>query len=241
VNEWTNEMQHYESAHEEVHFVNRSGWLRAAVLGANDGIVSISSLIVGVAAADPSPSVVLVAGAAGLAAGAMSMAAGEYVSVSSQSDIEKADISREQKALLVMPDEEEAELASIYRGRGLSAETAALVAREISAGDPLQAHVRDELGLSEVHAANPLQAAFASGLTFTAAGSLPLVAAALAPAGTVIPTVAIATLVCLALLGMMGAWAGGAPTLRPTLRVVFWGTAAMAVTAAIGLIFGISI
>jgi len=234
-------MQHYESAHEEVHFVNRSGWLRAAVLGANDGIVSISSLIVGVAAADPSPSVVLVAGAAGLAAGAMSMAAGEYVSVSSQSDIEKADISREQKALLVMPDEEEAELASIYRGRGLSAETAALVAREISAGDPLQAHVRDELGLSEVHAANPLQAAFASGLTFTAAGSLPLVAAALAPAGTVIPTVAIATLVCLALLGMMGAWAGGAPTLRPTLRVVFWGTAAMAVTAAIGLIFGISI
>ena len=241
MNEWTNEMQHYESAHEEVHFVNRSGWLRAAVLGANDGIVSISSLIVGVAAADPSPSVVLVAGAAGLAAGAMSMAAGEYVSVSSQSDIEKADISREQKALLVMPDEEEAELASIYRGRGLSAETAALVAREISAGDPLQAHVRDELGLSEVHAANPLQAAFASGLTFTAAGSLPLVAAALAPAGTVIPTVAIATLVCLALLGMMGAWAGGAPTLRPTLRVVFWGTAAMAVTAAIGLIFGISI
>lgn len=241
MNEGTNEMQHYESAHEEVHFVNRSGWLRAAVLGANDGIVSISSLIVGVAAADPNPSVVLVAGAAGLAAGAMSMAAGEYVSVSSQSDIEKADISREQKALLVMPDEEEAELASIYRGRGLSAETAALVARELSAGDPLQAHVRDELGLSEVHAANPLQAAFASGLTFTAAGSLPLVAAALAPAGTIIPTVAIATLVCLALLGTMGAWAGGAPTLRPTLRVVFWGTAAMAVTAAIGLIFGISI
>lgn len=241
MDEWTNEMQHYEPAHEEVHFVNRSGWLRAAVLGANDGIVSISSLIVGVAAADPSPSVVLVAGAAGLAAGAMSMAAGEYVSVSSQSDIEKADIAREQKALLVMPDEEEAELASIYRGRGLSAETAALVARELSAGDPLQAHVRDELGLSEVHAANPLQAAFASGLTFTAAGSLPLVAAALAPAGTIIPTVAIATLVCLALLGTMGAWAGGAPTLRPTLRVVFWGTAAMAVTAAIGLIFGISI
>src|SRR5690606_17852458 len=179
----------YQSAHEEVHFVNRSGWLRAAVLGANDGIVSISSLIVGVEAADPT--VVLVAGSAGLAAVAMSMAAGEYVSVSSQSDIEKADISREQKALLGMPDEEEAELASIYRGRGLSAETAALVARELSAGDPLEAHVRDELGLSEVHAANPLQAAFASGLTFTAAGSLPLVAAALAPAGTIIPTVAI--------------------------------------------------
>ena len=155
-------MQPYDSAHEEVHFVNRSGWLRAAVLGANDGIVSISSLIVGVAAAKPDPAAILIAGAAGLAAGAMSMAAGEYVSVSSQSDIEKADIARERKALLVMPEDEEAELASIYRARGLSAETAALVARELSAANPLEAHVRDELGLSEVHSANPLQAAFAS-------------------------------------------------------------------------------
>lgn len=234
-------MQPYESAHEEIHFVNRSGWLRAAVLGANDGIVSISSLIVGVAAADPGPTAILLAGAAGLAAGAMSMAAGEYVSVSSQLDIEKADIAREQEALLVMPDEEEAELASIYRARGLSAETAALVARELSSGNPLEAHVRDELGLSEVHAANPLQAAFASGLTFTVAGSLPLIAAIVAPSGAILPAVVVATLVFLAILGMMGAWAGGAAVLRPTLRVVFWGAAAMAVTAMIGQLFGVTV
>src|SRR5690606_25152493 len=218
-------MQNYESAHEEIHFVNRSGWLRAAVLGANDGIVSISSLIVGVAAANPSPMAVLIAGTAGLAAGAMSMAAGEYVSVSSQTDIEKADIARERKALLLMPDEEEAELASIYRARGLSAGTAALVARELSEKNPLEAHVRDELGLSEVHAANPLQAAFASGLTFTVAGSLPLLAAILAPAPMILPVVVAATLVCLAILGMMGALAGGAAPLKPALRVVFWGAA----------------
>lgn len=234
-------MQNYESAHEEIHFVNRSGWLRAAVLGANDGIVSISSLIVGVAAADPGPTAILLAGAAGLAAGAMSMAAGEYVSVSSQLDIEKADIAREQEALLVMPDEEEAELASIYRARGLSAETAALVARELSSGNPLEAHVRDELGLSEVHAANPLQAAFASGLTFTVAGSLPLIAAIVAPSGAILPAVVVATLVFLAILGMMGAWAGGAALLRPTLRVVFWGAAAMTVTAMIGQLFGVTV
>jgi len=234
-------MQNYESAHEEIHFVNRSGWLRAAVLGANDGIVSISSLIVGVAAANPSPMAVLIAGTAGLAAGAMSMAAGEYVSVSSQTDIEKADIARERKALLLMPDEEEAELASIYRARGLSAGTAALVARELSEKNPLEAHVRDELGLSEVHAANPLQAAFASGLTFTVAGSLPLLAAILAPAPMILPVVVAATLVCLAILGMMGALAGGAAPLKPALRVVFWGAAAMAVTAAIGQLFGIAV
>src|SRR5688572_20712241 len=138
----------YQSAHEEIHFVNRSGWLRAAVLGANDGIVSVSSLIVGVAAADPSPGAVLVAGVAGLAAGAMSMAAGEYVSVSSQSDIERADIAREKRALIDMPVEEETELASIYEARGLSPATAALVARELSEKDALEAHVRDELGLS---------------------------------------------------------------------------------------------
>lgn len=231
----------YESAHEEVHFVNRTGWLRAAVLGANDGIVSVSSLIVGVAAADPSPGAILVAGAAGLAAGAMSMAAGEYVSVSSQSDTERADIDRERQALIDTPAEEEAELASIYQSRGLSAQTAALVARELTQKDALAAHVRDELGLSEIHAANPMQAALASGLTFTVAASLPLAAAVLAPSGAVISTVVVTTLICLAGLGALGAQAGGAPKLPATLRVLFWGAAAMAITAGVGWLFGVSV
>lgn len=230
----------YQSAHVELHYINRSGWLRAAVLGANDGIVSVSSLIVGVAAADPTPATVLIAGAAGLAAGAMSMAAGEYVSVSSQSDIERADVAREKQALIDTPAAEEAELASIYEARGLSKETAALVARELTEKDALGAHVRDELGLSEIHAANPLQAAAASGLTFTVAAALPLAAAVLAPAGQVIPTVVGATLVCLAGLGALGAKAGGAPLAPATLRVLFWGAAAMAITAGVGRIFGVS-
>ena len=231
----------YQSAHQEVHFINRAGWLRAAVLGANDGIVSVSSLIVGVAAADPGPGAILIAGAAGLAAGAMSMAAGEYVSVSSQSDIERADITRERQALIDTPAEEEAELASIYELRGLSATTAALVAREMTEKDALGAHVRDELGLSEVHSANPLQAALASALTFTVAAALPLLAAALAPAGTTIPVVVTTTLVCLAGLGALGAQTGGAPLLRPTVRVLFWGAAAMAITAGVGRLFGVSV
>ncbi len=233
--------QSYESAHEEIHYINRAGWLRAAVLGANDGIVSVSSLIVGVAAADPSPSAILVAGAAGLAAGAMSMAAGEYVSVSSQSDVERADIAREKQALIDTPEAEEAELASIYEARGLSAETAALVARELTVKDALGAHVRDELGLSEVHTANPLQAAFASGLTFTAAAALPLAAAILAPADNIIPAVVISTLICLAGLGALGAHVGGAPKPRATARVLFWGAAAMAITAGVGHLFGVSV
>lgn len=234
-------MPTYRSAHEEVHFVNRAGWLRAAVLGANDGIVSVSSLIVGVAAASPDAITVLIAGAAGLAAGAMSMAAGEYVSVSSQSDIERADIGRERQALIDMPEEEEAELASIYEARGLSPETAAQVARELTARDALGAHVRDELGLSEIHAANPLQAAFASGLTFTVAAAMPLIAVLLAPEGAIIPTVVMVTLVCLAALGALGAHAGGAGKLRPTIRVLFWGAMAMAVTAAVGHFFGVNV
>ena len=231
----------YTSAHEEVHFINRSGWLRAAVLGANDGIVSVSSLIVGVAAADPGPGAILIAGAAGLAAGAMSMAAGEYVSVSSQSDIERADIGRERQALIDTPEAEEAELASIYESRGLSRETAALVAREMSQKDALAAHVRDELGLSEVHTANPLQAALASGLTFTVAAALPLIAAVLAPAGQVIPVVVGVTMLCLAGLGALGAQAGGAPKLPATARVLFWGAAAMAITAGVGRLFGVAV
>lgn len=231
----------YQSAHEELHYVNRSGWLRAAVLGANDGIVSISSLIVGVAAADPRPSAVLTAGIAGLAAGAMSMAAGEYVSVSSQSDIERADLERERKAIIDTPEAEERELASIYESRGLSPQTAALVARELTEKDALGAHVRDELGLSEVHAANPLQAAIASGLTFCVAAALPVVAAVLAPEGRIIPVVVIATLIALAGLGALGAHAGAAPKLPATLRVLFWGAAAMAITAGVGHLFGVSV
>lgn len=231
----------YEPAHEELHYINRAGWLRASVLGANDGIVSVSSLIVGVAAADPSPTAILVAGAAGLAAGAMSMAAGEYVSVSSQSDVERADIEREKQALIDMPESEEAELASIYQSRGLSAKTAALVARELTTKDALGAHVRDELGLSEVHTANPLQAALASGLTFTIAAGLPLTAAILAPSDMIISTVVITTLICLAGLGALGAQVGGAPKLRATVRVLFWGAAAMAITTGVGSIFGVSV
>lgn len=231
----------YQSAHEELHYINRSGWLRAAVLGANDGIVSVSSLVVGVAAADPTPSAVLIAGFAGLAAGAMSMAAGEYVSVSSQSDIEQADIARERQALIDTPEAEERELASIYEARGLSPATAALVARELTEKDALGAHVRDELGLSEVHAANPLQAAIASGLTFCAAAALPVLAAVLAPEGQIIPTVVVTTLIALAGLGALGAHAGAAPKLPATLRVLFWGAAAMAITAGVGHLFGVSV
>jgi VIT1/CCC1 family predicted Fe2+/Mn2+ transporter len=169
------------------------------------------------------------------------MAAGEYVSVSSQSDIERADIAREKQALMDTPKAEEAELASIYESRGLSAQTAALVARELTEKDALAAHVRDELGLSEAHSANPLQAAFASGMTFTAAAALPLAAAIIAPSDAVIPIVVAVTLISLAGLGALGAVAGGAPLLRATLRVLFWGAAAMAITAGVGRLFGVAV
>ncbi len=230
------------SAHPgDPHYITRSGWLRAAVLGANDGVVSVSSLIVGVAAADPHPNTVLIAGLAGLSAGAMSMAAGEYVSVSSQSDTERADIAREAKALQELPDEELAELAAIYREKGLSADTALVVAKELTENDALGTHVRDELGLSEVHAANPLQAAFTSGVTFSVAAAIPLLAAFLAPAGSVIPVVLVVTVITLAALGALGAKAGAAPILRATVRVVMWGVFAMAVTAGVGRLFGVSV
>lgn len=230
------------SAHqEEIHFVNRSGWLRAAVLGANDGIISISSLILGVAAANPDTNTIMVAGVAGLSAGAMSMAAGEYVSVSSQADIERADIEREKTALRESPKTEFKELVAIYRARGLSEETAHNVATELSENDVLGAHVRDELGLSEVHAANPLQAALASGLTFSVAGAIPMLALILAPASAVIPMVLIVTILALLLLGVAGALAGGAPLLPATLRVVSWGVFAMGATAIIGWLFGVNV
>ena len=230
------------SAHPgEPHYVTRSNWLRAAVLGANDCIVSVSSLIVGVAAADASQSAVIIAGVAGLSAGAMSMAAGEYVSVSSQSDIERVDIEREACALKDFPKEELAELAEIYVERGLSAEIAQIVAKELTEHDALGAHVRDELGITEDQSANPMQAAFTSGVTFSIAAAIPLMAAWLAPATSIIHVVLFVTVLALAALGALGAKAGAAPLLRPTLRVVGWGVFAMVVTAGIGWLFGVSV
>lgn len=230
------------SAHpDDPHYVHRTGWLRAAVLGANDGIISVASLIIGVAAATPDPAAVMIAGIAALMAGAMSMAAGEYISVSSQADSERADIRREEEALFATPADEEAELAAIYVERGLSAGTAAAVARELTALDPLAAHVRDELGLTEHLAARPLQAAAASGVTFSAAAAVPLVAAWLAPPGTIIAVVVVVSVLALAGLGALGARAGAAPVLPAMLRVVGWGVFAMAMTAAVGRLFGVSV
>tara|TARA_R110002073_G_scaffold87564_6_gene207872 strand:+ start:2824 stop:3528 length:705 start_codon:yes stop_codon:yes gene_type:complete len=226
---------------DDPHFLNRSNWLRAAVLGANDGIVSVSSLIVGVAAATPDRSAVLIAGVAGLVAGAMSMAAGEYVSVSSQSDIERADIARERRALDMMPEDELRELVAIYEARGLSPETALVVARELTEKDALAAHLRDELGLTDHLSANPLQAALSSGLTFCIAAAIPLAGAILAPTAFIIPVVLVLTIAAMLLLGYLGAWAGGAPAGRAVVRVVVWGTFAMVVTAAIGRLFGVSV
>lgn len=229
------------SAHpDDPHYVHRTGWLRASVLGANDGVVSVSSLIIGVAAADPDPGAILVAGVAGLVAGAMSMAAGEFISVSSQADSEAADIRREKQALVDTPEHELTELAAIYRARGLSAETALVVARELSAKDALTAHVRDELGLSEHLAARPLQAALASGVTFSVAAAIPLVAAWAAPETAIIAVVLGVSVLTLAILGALGARTGGAPLVPATVRVVGWGIFAMAVTAAIGSLFGVT-
>ncbi|KEJ90356.1 VIT1/CCC1 transporter family protein [Sulfitobacter donghicola] len=230
------------SAHsDDPHLVDRVPWLRAAVMGANDGIVSVASIIVGVAAADPSHRAVLIAGAAGLAAGAMSMAAGEYVSVSSQADLENADIARERQALIDDPEGELQELAEIYEQRGLSPETAALVARELTEKDALSAHVREELGLSETQQAQPLLAAVTSAITFSVFAAVPLLASVLAPQAMLIPIVVITTLCALAMLGALGAKAGGAAMMPATVRVVFWGGLAMAVTAAVGWLFGVSV
>lgn len=224
--------------HAETHAVERIGWLRAAVLGANDGIISTASLIVGVAASHADRSAVLVAGGAGLIAGALSMAAGEYVSVSSQADAEKADLAREKRELVEMPEMERQELTQIYIDRGLSPELARQVADQLSAKDALGAHARDELGISALTKARPVQAAIASALSFTVGAALPLSVAALAPhPGAELP-VGIASLLFLAVLGWLGAWAGGARPAKPLIRVVFWGAVAMAVTAGIGQLFG---
>ena len=227
--------------HRERHASSRIGWLRAAVLGANDGIVSTASLIVGVAAAEGSRASVLVAGVAALFAGAMSMAAGEYVSVSSQADTEKADLARETAELEQQPDFERQELARIYEARGVDPATAASVAEQMMAHDALTAHARDELGLSETTAARPLQAAITSALSFTAGAAAPLAVVPLAPVPLIAPAVAIVSLVCLIVLGLLGARAGGAPLGPSVLRVGFWGALAMAVTAGIGKLFGTTI
>lgn len=224
--------------HRENHLVARIGWLRAAVLGANDGIVSTASLIVGVAAAAASTSDILIAGVAGLVAGAMSMAAGEYVSVSSQADTEAADLAREQKELATQPASEHEELARIYRDRGLEAGLAQQVADQLMAKDALGAHARDELGISEVTAARPVQAAFTSAATFSVGAALPLLAVVTAPQTLIIPAVSAASLLCLAILGAVGARAGGANVWKAMARVTFWGILALAVTAGIGRLFG---
>jgi VIT1/CCC1 family predicted Fe2+/Mn2+ transporter len=226
--------------HTERHLVSRIGWLRAAVLGANDGIVSTASLVIGVAAADASKQAILVAGVAALVAGAMSMAAGEYVSVSSQSDTERADIARETRELREQPEFEREELAGIYVARGLAPELARQVADQLMAKDPLAAHARDELGISEITTARPVQAAIASAATFAAGAVLPLIVVVLSPTTAVITNVAVASLFFLAALGAAGARAGGAAALKPALRITFWGAMAMAATAGVGALFGVA-
>jgi vacuolar iron transporter family protein len=222
----------------ETHLVARIGWLRAAVLGANDGIISTASLILGVASAASNSKQALVAGVAGLVAGAMSMAAGEYVSVSSQSDSERADLARETKELAGDQSHETEELAQIYAARGLEIGLARQVALQLMAKDALGAHARDELGISEVTAARPVQAAMASATAFTIGAAAPLILVVLSPSRLLLPVVAIGSLVFLALLGMIGAKAGGAGILRPTVRVMFWGALAMVLTTGIGVLFG---
>src|SRR6516165_5176552 len=227
--------------HAERHLIGRIGWLRAAVLGANDGIISTASLILGVASAAVSQSEVLLAGVAGLVAGAMSMAAGEYVSVSSQSDTEGADLAREQRELADNPDFEQGELAQIYVARGVDAALAHQVAEQLMAKDALSAHARDELGISEISTARPVQAALASAATFAVGAAAPLGLVLVSPAKWLLPVVAAGSLVFLALLGVMGARTGGAEVLIPTIRVVFWGALAMGLTEAIGAMVGTAV
>lgn len=226
------------SAHAEPHLSGRSGWLRAAVMGANDGILSTASLIVGVAAGSADHVTILLAGIAGLVAGALSMAAGEYVSVSSQADVERADVAREKRELLENPQGELAELASIYRARGLSEALADDVARELTKADALGTHLRDEIGLTDLSPPRPMQAAVVSAFTFAAGASVPLLVGVFAPLDGVIWWVAAATLVGLGLLGALGAQAGGAPRRRAALRVIIWGVLAMAATSLIGSVVG---
>lgn len=223
----------------EIHYINRSGWLRAAVLGANDGILSTTSLTIGVAAASVTREPILLAAVAGLVAGALSMAAGEYVSVSSQSDVESADLEREKMALRDMPQEELEELAEIYIRRGLNEDLARQVASELMAHDALEAHARDELGINEITQANPLTAAFASAVSFITGGFLPLLVAIFAPLKDMIFYQYGFSIVFLAFSGILAAKAGGSNILKAVLRICIWGTFAMAASALVGYIFGV--
>ena len=224
----------------ERHRTHRIGWLRAAVLGTNDGIVSTASLVLGVAAAGASSKSILVTGVAGLVAGAMSMAAGEYVSVSSQADTERADLDRERKELATDPKHEHDELAAIYVGRGLDAELAAKVSSQLMEHDALGAHARDELGISETLTARPLQAALASAITFSVGAALPLLVVLLVPTTALMWAVSASSLLFLALLGSLAARVGGAAVITATVRVTFWGALAMALTAGVGALFGVA-
>ena len=224
--------------HTESHLVERIGWLRAAVLGANDGIISTASLILGVASAAASSADILLTGVAGLVAGAMSMAAGEYVSVSSQADTEHADLAREKRELADDPGFETEELAQLYVARGVEVGLAREVAKQLMAKDALAAHARDELGISSISTARPVQAALASAATFSVGAAAPLVLVLVSPPSVLIPVVAVGSLLFLAILGAVGARAGGAGLLKPTIRVTFWGAFAMGLTAAIGAVIG---
>ncbi|AWH73208.1 hypothetical protein DCS32_03220 [Dokdonia sp. Dokd-P16] len=225
----------------EKHYINRSGWLRAGVLGANDGILSTASIIIGVAAASSTREPVLIAGVAGLVAGALSMAAGEYVSVSSQTDVEKSDLAREQQELIDTPDEELLELAKIYESRGLTVETALEVATQLTAHNALEAHARDELGIHEMTEAKPLQAALSSGVAFTVGGFLPVLVGFLAPLEWMEYIQYVAAIMFLIILGIVAARAGGSNPIKAVLRITFWGTLAMGLTAVIGHLFNINI
>ncbi len=226
------------TVHGERHRTDRIGWLRAAVLGANDGIVSTASLVLGVAAANPDRNAILIAGVAGLVAGAMSMAAGEYVSVSSQADTEQADLNRERSELATQPAFELDELTAIYQKRGLDPQLARQVAEQLTAHDALGVHAREELGITENLSARPVQAAVASAGTFAVGAAMPLLTVLLSPEAIISATVAATSLLFLALLGVFAAWAGGAPIIKATLRVTFWGALAMGITAVVGSIFG---
>lgn len=225
----------------EIHFNDRIGWLRASVLGANDGIVSVASLIAGVAASNAGKPAILVAAVAGLVAGAMSMAAGEYVSVSSQSDTENADLEREKRELESDYDSEIEELALIYEGRGLDSRLAREVSVQLMKHNALEAHARDELGLSETNRANPVQAALASAASFIAGAALPVITVVIAPSNYLIWTVTLSTLIFLAFLGALAAYTGGASLLKGIFRVTFWGAAAMGMTALVGYLFGVAV
>lgn len=227
-------------AHRETHRTDRIGWLRAAVHGANDGIVSTASLLVGVAAADAGHAAILTAGSAGLVAGAMSMAVSEYVSVGSQADSQQADLVRERHELDMQPDHELAELTSIYVKRGLSPALAAQVASELTAHDALGAHARDELGIIDATAPQPLLAALTSAVAFSSGGALPLLVSAVAPSAVLLPALAASALVALVTLGVLGARTGGAPVLKAAMRVGGMGALAMALTAAVGALVGVA-